>query len=280
MRALEWLKRARAVLGDSEIREPEKESLEILKRFGMDMVSIYRDNPEISDEKLKSLNTILKRRCKREPLQYILGITEFLSLKIKVRHGVLIPRPETELLALEVIKNMKEIVNPIILDLCTGTGAIALQVARELRNSYVYGVDISEVAILCAMENKELNGIRNTEFLRSDLFEIFYDKDILFDAIVANPPYIKTSEIPFLEPEVKNWEPHEALDGGEDGMIYYRRIIRESPRFLKEAGLIFLELGEGLYKDVVSLAKFYSFTEIELIKDLSGIERILKAKKE
>lgn len=279
MRVLEWIREGTKQLRNSGIREPEKELMEILKRHSIDVVSVFRDNPEITEEELERLNLILKRRCKREPLQYILGITEFLDLKIEVKHGVLIPRPETELLVLEVIKEMSQMVNPLILDLCTGTGAIALGVAKNLKGSFVYGVDISDVAVSCARENAELNCIKIVEFSKSDLFEIFYNRDIKFDAVVSNPPYIRSSEIPLLEPEVREWEPREALDGGKDGLIYYRKILKESPLFLREGGSIFLELGKGLYNDVISLAKSYRFSEIELIKDLSGIERIFKAKR-
>jgi release factor glutamine methyltransferase len=282
LKSQEWFKGAVKALRNAGISSPEKEAQEMLSALGINPVELFKRNPVLNQDELKKLTEYLERRKKREPLQYILGYTYFLDLKIKTERGVLIPRPETELLVLEVIREISSFPSgtrpDLILDLCTGTGAIALSIGSFLKDSLVYGVDISEKAISIAKENAELNGIKNVIFLQGDLFEPFKGKDMQFDIITANPPYIKTDDINDLEPEVRDWEPLEALNGGKDGLQFYRRIITDAPKYLKNGGLLFLELGAGLYKEVISLAKLNRFTEISIVKDLNGIERILKGK--
>lgn len=280
MTAIEWFRYAVAKLADAGINLPEKEAEEMLSAIGIDRVSLFRDAPVLSNSNIRTLNEYLQKRLLREPLQYIIGYTRFMNLKIKTEKGVLIPRPETELLVLEITKEVKGINKKMhILDLCTGTGCIALSLAKELNNSIVYGTDLSEKAINLAIENAKLNGIKNVHFIQGDLFEPIRKLCLLFDIIVANPPYVKTGEIPFLEPEVRDWEPIDALDGGEDGTTYYKRIMKDASDFLKEDGWMFLELGAGLYKEVESLAKLYKLKHISVLKDLNGIERIFKCKK-
>lgn len=278
MKSQEWFRGAVNALRNAGISYPEKEVQEMLSAIGINRVELFKENPILNTDELKKLNEFIERRKKREPLQYILGYTYFLDLKIKTHSGVLIPRPETELLVIEVVKEVEKagLKASVILDLCTGTGAIALGIGNLLKDSIVYGVDISEKAISIARENAKINGIKNVIFLQGNLFDPV--KDRKFDIITANPPYIKTGEMKDLEPEVKDWEPLEALNGGEDGLKFYRIIITEAPMYLKKNGLLFLELGVGLYKEVTSLAKLNRFTELSIVKDLNGIERILKAK--
>jgi len=278
LKSQEWFRGAVNALRNAGISYPEKEVQEMLSAIGINRVELFKENPILNTDELKKLNEFIERRKKREPLQYILGYTYFLDLKIKTHSGVLIPRPETELLVIEVVKEVEKagLKASVILDLCTGTGAIALGIGNLLKDSIVYGVDISEKAISIARENAKINGIKNVIFLQGNLFDPV--KDRKFDIITANPPYIKTGEMKDLEPEVKDWEPLEALNGGEDGLKFYRIIITEAPMYLKKNGLLFLELGVGLYKEVTSLAKLNRFTELSIVKDLNGIERILKAK--
>jgi len=278
LKSQEWFRGAVNALRNAGISYPEKEVQEMLSAIGINRVELFKENPILNTDELKKLNEFIERRKKREPLQYILGYTYFLDLKIKTLSGVLIPRPETELLVIEVVKEVEKagLKASVILDLCTGTGAIALGIGNLLKDSIVYGVDISEKAISIARENAKINGIKNVIFLQGNLFDPV--KDRKFDIITANPPYIKTGEMKDLEPEVKDWEPLEALNGGEDGLKFYRIIITEAPMYLKKNGLLFLELGVGLYKEVISLAKLNRFTELSIVKDLNGIERILKAK--
>ncbi len=278
MNSLQWFRQAVEKFCAAGIRFPEKEAEEMLSHFGINRVALYRDNPEIREPELLELNNFLQRRLSREPLQYILGYTYFFDLKIKTRIGVLIPRPETELLVMEAIKEAKALDSerPHILDLCTGSGCIAIAIARALSSAAVYGIDISQEAIDLAITNAEINNVKNVIFLRGDLFEPLKNRDIKFDIITANPPYVRSDEIPFLEPEVRDWEPREALDGGKDGLNYYRRIFEELTEYIKPGGWLMLELGQGLYKELISLAKLYKFKGISVLKDLSGIERVLK----
>lgn len=278
MKSLKWLRWAIERLKAAGIRFPEKEAQEMLSFIGIDTVALYRNNPELRESELSKLDSILERRLNREPLQYILGYTYFLDLKIKIQKGVLIPRPETELLALEAINEAKKLDSErlLILDLCTGSGCIAIAMAKALSSATVYGTDISEEAINLAITNAEINNVKNVIFLNGDLFEPLKKSGLEFDLITANPPYIKSDEIPLLEPEVRDWEPLEALDGGKDGLAYYRRIFEDVAQYLKPGGWLMLELGQGLYKELMSLAKLYKFKNISVLKDFSGIERILK----
>ena len=203
-------------------------------------------------------------------------------MKIKVVQGVLIPRPETELLAEEVIKLFAVHPSPFnALDLCTGSGCLALAIAKHFPDARVYGVDISKDAIRYAKENAELNGIRNAIFLNGSLFEplgqlLTHNSSLLtFDVIVSNPPYIRSGDISNLQPEINKWEPRNALDGGEDGLSYYRKILSDARRYLMPGGVIFLEIGEGQAEEVSSIAMQNGFYNISTIKDYACIERIV-----
>ena len=283
------------------IEDAHKESEIIVTHcLGIDKTVLYRDNPALSEKDVKGINTVLQRRARREPLQYILGYVDFYGLKIKVGRGVLIPRPETELLAEEVIKAVesyklqvtseKEILNSKlqtlnsklrILDLCTGSGCLALAIAKHFPDAEVYGTDISKGAIKYAKENAELNAIKNVTFLKGSLFEPIkqlvtrHSSLVTFDVIVSNPPYIRSGDMPNLQPEINKWEPRNALDGGEDGLRYYRTILSEARGYLAFSGVIFLEIGEGQAEEVSGIAMQNSFCNIAVIKDYAGTERIV-----
>jgi len=296
MDSLDKLREAREFLEKSGIDDAGREA-ELIISFclGIDRVILYRDNPKISQEQIPEIEEFLKRRSKREPLQYILGYTEFHGLKIKVAKGILIPRPETELLVEEAIKVVKiQRINasssphpPLgkeglregvaILDLCTGSGCIALALAKEFPYAEAYGTDSSEVAIAYAKENAAINGIKNATFLRGNLLEPVR-RPATFNLIVSNPPYVRKNDIKTLQPEIRDWEPLEALDGGEDGLDYYRVITPEARRYLKEGGYLMFELGMGQADAVRKMAENAGFMDISIIKDYAGIERMLVAK--
>lgn len=224
-------------------------------------------------EQLNAVNIAVERRLRGEPLQYIIGYTDFLGLKIKVGDGVLIPRPETELLAEKVIEHIKKRFAPVfVLDLCTGSGCIALAVAKHCDDVAVCGVEQSEIALEYAAQNANLNNITNVRFLKGDLFEPVAEKK--FDVIVSNPPYIRTKDIAGLQREIRDYEPIGALDGGEDGLIFYRRIFSGAKEHLKQGGLLALEIGHDQSEDVRKLALDNGFTDMAFYKDYSGIERI------
>jgi release factor glutamine methyltransferase len=287
MKALDKLKEATELLEQYGIEDANREA-EIIITYclGIDRTVLYRDNPEISKEALERIDELLRRRAKREPLQYILGYVDFYGLKIKVGKGVLIPRPETEILAEIAIETVKREALSVmrILDLCTGSGCLAITLAKEFPAAKVYGTDISNVAIQYAEENARANRIANVTFLEGSLFEPIKRLPAVdcplfaFDLIVSNPPYIKRDDIKNLQLEIKDWEPVEALDGGEDGFDYYRNIIPEVKGYLKRGGYLILEIGAGQSEEVIKIAKDAGFRNISLIKDYAGIERIFVAK--
>ncbi|MFA4920063.1 MAG: peptide chain release factor N(5)-glutamine methyltransferase [Thermodesulfovibrionales bacterium] len=294
MNAIDKLKEAKGILSNAGIENPERAAEVLLSHcLGIERVILYRDNPGISDEMNTQIDALLKRRTGREPLQYILGYMEFYGLKIKVGTGVLIPRPETELLAEEAItsisnfklqiasedKDSSFILHPpsfFILDLCTGSGCIALALAKAFPDAQVYGTDISADALGYAGENAELNNIRNITFLKGDLFKPV--KDMQFDMIISNPPYIRKDDMKLLQPEIIDWEPVAALHGGEDGLDYYRNIISGAGDYLKENGILMIEIGMGQSGPVREMAEDKGFDNIQILKDYAGIDRIVKLK--
>jgi release factor glutamine methyltransferase len=282
MRFLDLLRYAKERLAKTGVENPAKEGETILSHcLNTDRAILYRDNPDIPESRLAAIYELIQRREQREPLNYILGYTEFYNLKIKVGPGVLIPRPETELLVEEAVailsKSVIETAELRILDLCTGSGCIALALAAAFPNAQVYGTDISAIALHYAKENAELNKIHNIRFINGDLFEPI-GANLLFHLIIANPPYIKHGDLLHLQPEIAGWEPIEALDGGEDGLRYYRIIIAGAGDHLHENGLLIFELGIGESDAVKQMAEHEGFKDIILKKDFAGIDRILIAK--
>jgi release factor glutamine methyltransferase len=284
---LREISKALTLLG-IEYAEKEAELL-IVQGLGISTVDIYRDNPELNSEQTAIINDMAARRSKREPLQYITGHTEFSGLKIMVGQGVLIPRPETELMAEYAVKRImaqntehrtrsSELRQRMtILDLCTGSGCLALALAKEFPDAWVYGIDISSSAIGYANKNSQINNIRNVDFIIGDIFGPLR-VNMLFDFIVSNPPYIKTDEIKGLQPEISEWEPYTALDGGGDGLAYYRKIIGTASDHLKINGTIILELGAGCAGSTADMCRQAGYVRVEIFRDYAGIERIIQAR--
>lgn len=240
------------------------------------------DQPLNKDE-LTNFKKLLERRAKHEPLQYITGEQEFWSLPFKVSPSVLIPRPETELLVEESIKELSksfpEDESIEILDIGTGSGALVAALASEIKEAHLTGVDISSEAAKLARENIEANNLSSSvSILEGDLFEPVKDKS--FHLIVSNPPYIPRGDLDSLQPEVAEFEPLSALDGGDDGLDYYHRIIPESLKYLIPGGWLMLEHGKGQSADIISIFKERdAFTDIESINDLAGIDRVVKGRR-
>jgi release factor-specific protein-(glutamine-N5) methyltransferase len=220
----------------------------------------------------KEIVRIADERLTGRPLWYIIGDTDFCGYKIKVDERVLIPRPETEELAMMVIAAAEE--GNSILDLCTGSGAIAIAVYKELEKSNrkckVTAVDISEDALALAKENAQENDAEIV-FVQSDLFKRIRGR---FDIIVTNPPYIPSAEIETLQREVKDYEPRLALDGGEDGLDIYRRIAADASKYLNRGGTLLMEVGAGEAAEIVKLFKGNSYAMI--VQDFNGIDRYVK----
>lgn len=234
---------------------------------------------------LEAFRDLARRRVRREPSQYIIGEQEFRSLTLKVTQDVLIPRPETELIVEEAIKTLTRspIERPVIIDLCTGGGCIAISAVKEFPGCRVYALDLSENALEVARENAGRYGLADKiTFLKGDLFEPVKDLGLegKVSMILSNPPYIPDGELDKLQPEIRYYEPIVALDGGEDGLDFYRRIIAESPLYLHGGGYVILEIGYGQAKGISCLLNDSGFyKDIEIKKDLAGIERVIKARR-
>ena len=239
----------------------------------------YSMSREIKEEDKNKIREMLMLRAKnRKPLQYILGEWEFYGLPFKVRENVLIPRPDTEILVEQCIQLMREIEEPNILDIGSGSGAISIAIANELKSSSVTGVDINEDAIKLANENKILNKVENVNFMKSDLFEKL-DEDFKYDLIVSNPPYITKDEYETLMPEVKNFEPKNALTDLGDGLYFYREISKKAEAYLKDTGYLAFEIGYKQAKDVSKILEDNNFAILSVVKDYGGNDRVVLAKK-
>lgn len=256
--------------------------------FGCDRASLYLNKGlRLGREKSSFVSAVLKRRSLGEPLQYILGKSEFMGLEFKVGPDVLIPRPETEILVEKTVSLLSGLpVSPSrILDLGAGSGNIAISLAQFFPQAKIDAVDVSEEALEVARANAVLNKVK-VNFMQSDLFSVFntipgtqYPIHRPYDVIVSNPPYIKSDEIDKLQIEVRR-EPRIALDGGKDGLDFYRRIINDAARYLRKQGLLVLEIG---YKQLTGVKNIFQksarFEIIEAVKDYNNIDRVIAAKK-
>lgn len=234
---------------------------------------IIHDKEELKDTEVLEIKANLNKIIEGEPIQYITGHQSFMGLDFFVNENVLIPQPDTEMLVEETINVSKE--NYKILDLCTGSGAIATSLKYYLKNAEVMASDISEKALEVAKINADKNGMK-IDFIKSNLFENINKK---FNVIVSNPPYIKTEVIENLSKEVQK-EPHLALDGGQDGLDFYRKIINEAYKYLENDGYLLLEIGYDQKVEVIRLIEENSnYQEIYSKKDLAGNDRIVVCKR-
>lgn len=226
----------------------------------------------VSEKEYRDIMRATDRRAKGEPLSSIFGFVDFYGLRFEVNKKVLSPRMETELLVEEGLKKIKENDFKNVLDLCTGSGAIGVCLAK-FGGVNVTAIDISKQALSVAQENATKNGVK-IEFLQSNLFNEL-KKRKKYDIIISNPPYIKSEDILSLDEEVKKYDPRIALDGGEDGLDFYRTIIKESPLHLNKNGFLMFEVGINQSRDVEGLMKECGYKEIEILKDYNKIERIV-----
>jgi release factor-specific protein-(glutamine-N5) methyltransferase len=224
----------------------------------------------IKPSESKKIDEIVRKRLTGRPLWYIIGDTEFYDCKIKVDERVLIPRPETELLADAAVKVIED--GDKVLDMCTGSGCIAISIAKHCKDKHitVTAADVSDAAIMLAKENANYNSV-DINFVQTDLFAKVHGR---FNVIVCNPPYIKSKDIANLQSEVKNYEPRIALDGGEDGLDFYRRLAKEISRYIVRGGMLILEVGENQADDVLKLFEKRDYAMV--VKDFAGVDRILK----
>ena len=260
-------------LKDCGVREAELDARLLLEYVCKTDRNTLLAHPEraVSEEERDKFLALIARREKREPLQYITGEREFMGLNFETSPETLIPRQDTECLVEEAMKELHDGME--ILDLCCGTGCILLSLLNYSNDCKGFGVDINEQAVDLARKNAQNLGIE-ARFAVSDLFEAVNGK---YDLITSNPPYIPTQVIETLDPEVKSYEPMAALDGGEDGLTFYRIIVAEAKDYLKRGGMIFFEIGYDQGEAVSKLLTESGYKYVEVIKDLAGLDRVVKA---
>ncbi len=247
-------------------------------------IDLYLDRDRIlTPQEQEEFDRFVRERLFGKPVQYVIGSTEFFGLELTVNPSVLIPRPETETLVEVVLDNLKGIARPKIIDIGTGSGAIAIALAKNLTDSIVYATDVSEEALETAQDNARRHGVREQiEFLRGDLFEPLKGRRLerIIDCIVSNPPYVSAEEFDSLPKEIRDFEPIVALKTDEEGTYFHRKIVENSLDLLAPNGILALEVGLGQAEKVADLIRTQGgFEGIETKKDLGGIERIVTARR-
>jgi len=284
----ELLKVTTDYLERKEIESPRL-SAEILlaHQLDIDRVKLYlRFDQPLHDKEVAGYRSLIKRRLSREPIQYITGVQEFWSMDFTVGPQVMVPRPETELLVEHALalcrqKRSSEGSCERILDLGTGCGAIAVAIARELEGVAVWASDVSQDALEMARRNAKKHGVEGRiEFVLSDLWQNLSNQELTFDIIVSNPPYIKSESMDSLPPEVRDYEPRHALDGGEEGMRYIIDIIQGAPRHLNRGGWILLEMDPDQTRQALGMIEASnSYGQTVRLKDYSDTYRVVMAQK-
>lgn len=264
----------------SHISDTPKLDIEILlsKALGdVDRLYIHLNlHKELTKEQLDSFNKMIQDRLKGRPIAYIVNNREFMGLDFYVEEGVLIPRPDTEPLVEEVIELVKGKENLKIVDIGTGSGAITVSLAKYIKDCQVYSLDISDKALSIGLKNAISNEVEDKiNFIKSNIFSGIEDRGLKLDVIVSNPPYIRRADIETLHTQVKDYEPYIALEGGEDGLDFYRDITRESVKYLKDKGILAFEVGHDQAEDVSEILKHNGYTNIYTKKDLQGIDRVV-----
>jgi len=245
--------------------------------LGVKRIALYLDleRPLVEDE-LVRVRKLVERRRAHEPIAYILGEREFYGRRFEVTPEVLIPRPDTETLVEQALALLRaDAPEGRVLDLCTGSGAIALSLAAELPDRRVVATDVSEPALAVAARNAAQLGVADRVELRAgDLFAALPAGE-RFALITANPPYVGAHELPTLAADVRDYEPHLALDAGSDALVFYRRIAREAPAYLAPGASLLVEVGYTQASDVVALLRERGLLDVRTHKDLAGIERVV-----
>ncbi len=272
----ECFEKGKGALADAGIEEAALDARLLLEHIcGTDRNTLLvHGDRTVSPEEEKQYLDAVERRSRRIPLQQITGQQEFMGLPFWVNSNVLIPRQDTEVLVEEVLKHTHDGMQ--ILDMCTGSGCILISILHYSNDCEGLGVDISSPALEVAEENAErlLSGRTgvSARFLQSDLFEAVDGK---YDILVSNPPYIRSAVVDTLMPEVKDYEPRIALDGEEDGLVFYRRILSDCKKNLKKGGMLFFEIGYDQAEAVKSMMEQAGFLEVTVKKDFGGLDRVV-----
>ena len=275
MRIKELVEYGRKMLNDNNIEDGNIIAKSLAKYiFEMnDSQLIINEDKEVEENDRVRYYLSLIEIVNGRPLQYITNKQEFMGLDFYVDENVLIPQPDTEILVEEVINACKSFDDVYVLDICTGSGAIGISIAKNVNDATVTLSDISNKALEIAKKNAKQNDV-NVSFIESDMFEKISGK---FDIIASNPPYIKTAVINELPKDVQN-EPHLALDGGEDGLDFYRILVEKSKEYLNNGGMLIMEIGYDQKEDVEKLLVDSGYSDVYSKKDLSGNDRIVVAK--
>lgn len=224
----------------------------------------------LSDNQFENFKKLFNRRLENEPIAYIIGKCEFMGMDFILNKDTLIPRPDTEILVEKSIEIINKYSFKNVLDIGTGSGAIAISLAKYC-NIYVDAIDINENALKIAKKNAKKNNVKNINFIKSDIFSNINDK---YDVIVSNPPYIETNTIKNLDISVKNYEPILALDGGANGLVFYEKIVDSVSKYLNKDGYLIFEIGYNQAKKVENIMK-ERFCNITILKDLSKLDRVI-----
>lgn len=265
-----------AILADAGITDAEYDSFALLEYItGMDRTAYILDGSKsVPEDIAERYDAVIDRRSSHIPLQHITGQAWFYGRSFNVNSDVLVPRQDTEVLVSEALKviNAKD----SVLDMCTGSGCIIITLALEKKLGRALGADISEAALKVASGNREKLGADDVTFVKSNIFsDINVNDDELFDVIVSNPPYIATREIDTLTEEVRIHDPYIALDGLEDGLHFYREITQQSMNYIKSGGWLLYEIGCTQAHDVSDIMSEYGYSNIKVIKDLAGLDRVV-----
>ncbi|NIQ39821.1 MAG: peptide chain release factor N(5)-glutamine methyltransferase [Proteobacteria bacterium] len=283
LKVLDW---TRKYLKEKGIARPRLESELLLSHIlGFDRVGLYlKYDMVLSSSELKRFRGMIQRRVAGEPIQYIIGFQEFWSIPFKVGPQVLIPRPETEILVEEALRliALEEWKNPLILEVGTGCGAVAISIAKSFHSARVVATEISWQALGLARENARAQSVTSQIlFVLGDLLSfVKVAEKGTFDLIMSNPPYIREIDIDKLQPEIRDFEPREAINGGGDGLDFCRQLLVDAPQYLKDGGRLVLEIGADQGKDILSLSEqIGGFKDPRIVPDYSGKSRVLIAQK-
>ena len=264
-------------LKNKSFDSPRKEiEILLMHLIGCKKIDLYLDFEKIIDpEKLIILRECIKRRVNREPIQHIIGYSEFYGRKFIVNQHVLIPRPETETIIDTSIDALSKKNNPVIIDIGTGSGCIGITLALEIPHSKVFAIYISEEALSIAKKNAELYNLKNIEFIKMNFLSEDINHNV--DLLVSNPPYIPQKEISSLMRDVKEYEPMMALTDNSNGLVFYKKLSKIIPDVVKKNGVSILEVGRGNhYNKVKEVFSKEGYNDIEIIRDLNKDNRVLR----